>query len=98
MSRGVFVLRDGKLVPKHLARPLHQKTESHYVISDGMEPAKNHADGRVYDSKRAFSKATRRAGCVEVGNEVMKKADTDYSPPGLPQDIMRAMEEINNRG
>ena len=91
-------MRDGKLVPKHLAPPLHSKNASHYVIPDTIDPIKNHADGRVYDSKRAFSKATRAAGCVEVGNEVMRKADVDYSPPNIERDIMRAMEELGSRG
>lgn len=49
------------------------------VISDdlGTHGILNHADGRRYDSKSEFRKATRRAGCVEIGNEKPK----DWQPP-----------------
>lgn len=40
------------------------------VIHDTMDHTLNHADGRHYDSKRAFAAATRAAGMVEVGNEM----------------------------
>jgi hypothetical protein len=46
------------------------------VISDslnGIHGLKNHADGKTYDGKRAFEKATRAAGCVTVGNEDMSR-------------------------
>ena len=42
------------------------------TISDdlGTQGILNHADGKLYDSKSAFRKATRRAGCYEMGNDV----------------------------
>lgn len=40
------------------------------VISDIMPETKHMADGKYYTSKSEFRKATRRAGCVEVGNDV----------------------------
>lgn len=48
------------------------------VISDdlGLQGIINHADGRTYDSKSDFRKATRRAGCVEVGTEKPKEWKT----------------------
>jgi len=36
-------------------------------ISDGMNDTRHMADGKIYDSKSRFRKATKRAGCVEVG-------------------------------
>jgi len=40
------------------------------VISDSMGMTRHMADGKHYDSKSEFRKATKRAGCVEVGNEL----------------------------
>jgi hypothetical protein len=43
--------------------------ESAYVISDTMEPTRHMVTNRMHTSKSEFRKDTRRAGCVEVGNE-----------------------------
>jgi hypothetical protein len=37
-----------------------------------MEPLKHHGTGRVISSKREFSKETRQAGMVELGNEPIR--------------------------
>lgn len=37
-----------------------------------MEPLKHHGTGRIISSKREFSKETRQAGMVELGNEAIK--------------------------
>ena len=52
------------------------------VISDnlGLNGLLNHADGKHYDSKSEFRKATRKAGCFEVGNDV-KARDVAWKPP-----------------
>lgn len=60
-----FVYRNGKLVEKSKAEPLDRV----HVISDTMNPTRNHADGRVYDSKAKFRQATKASGCIEIGNE-----------------------------
>lgn len=39
------------------------------VIHDTIDGLLNHADGRRYDSKRAFSRATKAAGMIEIGND-----------------------------
>lgn len=48
------------------------------VISDdlGTKGLLNHANGRMYDSKSEFRKATKRAGCVEVGTQKPKDWQT----------------------
>lgn len=46
----------------------------------GVNGIVNHADGKRYDSKSEFRKATRRAGCYEVGNDV-KPRDIDWKTP-----------------
>lgn len=59
--------------------PPKRKAVAIGVISDdlGTKGLRNHADGKMYDSKSEFSKATKRAGCVEIGTEKPK----DWKPP-----------------
>lgn len=64
-----------------------QSTPVHSVIHDTVDSLLNHADARRYDSKRAFSRATRAAGYVEVGNE------TEH----LQSRAVRAREERDRR-
>lgn len=97
MSRGVWVIRDNELIPKHLAPPLNRKfAEGPMVIGDCMDRTLNPADGRQYDSKRAYYKAVRAAGCEIIGNE----AGTASSRPQMhdPVDeIKAAIEQIESR-
>jgi hypothetical protein len=59
------------------------------VISDSMEPTKHHATGQMISSKRAFSRETRRAGCVEIGNEVVKPRQFVKLDRGQRRDAIR---------
>ena len=96
MARATYVIRNGELVEKHLASPLHAVSEAPQVIRDGMDPTFNHATGRVYDSKRAYERDTRRAGCVIVGDE----RPTERRPVevgGVGSDIKRAIEQLKGR-
>lgn len=96
MSRATYVIRDGALVEKHLATPLHDASDAPNVIRDGMDTLRNMADGRFYDSKRAFSRATRAAGCVEIGTEKL----TIKAPPKPPRPgpyIKQAIEQLRAR-
>lgn len=96
-ERGVWVFRDGQLIPKHLAPPLHRRFgTSAYVIGDGMEPTLNPANGRRYDSKRAYYRAVRDAGCEIIGNETPKASPRkDLGDPG--EDIKLAIETVSAR-
>lgn len=49
-------------------------------LKAGVNGIVNHADGKRYDSKSEFRRATRRAGCHEVGNDV-KPRDINWKPP-----------------
>jgi len=96
MERGVWVIRDGKLIPRHLAPPLNRKfADGPFVISDCMDSLVNHADGRRYDSKRAFEKAVRRAGCEIVGNETQRSRPVEMPDPA--QDVKQAFDAIESR-
>lgn len=65
-----------------------------YIVRDGMDALLNHANGQVYDSKSAFRRATRDAGCVEVGNDApLTLAPRDYRP--AVQDVAEAVQMLN---
>jgi hypothetical protein len=65
-------MRNGELIPKHLAPPpvvARSELSSPMLIRDGMDHTWNPVNGQHYDSKRAYEKAVKAAGCTIVGNE-----------------------------
>jgi hypothetical protein len=66
----VFVMRNGKLVDRARAAPLHSRREAVQVMGDEMDATRHMADNRMYTSKAKFRAATRAHGCIEVGNEM----------------------------
>lgn len=77
MNRGVWVVTPEGLVPKHLYhRPITARSDlpTPMLIRDSMEPTLNPANGKRYDSKRAYEAAVRAAGCEIVGNEKVTAA------------------------
>jgi hypothetical protein len=95
--RQTYVFRDGKAVPKHLARPLDSK-RSHLsapmLIRDTMDPIQGQMDGKLYDSKSAYNRAVRDAGCVVVGNEKMEGAPPNFDPSPAEADVKQAMDQL----
>jgi len=73
------------MVEYQFAGPKHVSDEATHVISDTMEPTRHMADGNYYTSKSEFRKATRAAGCVEVGNET-----ATLMKPRKPIELSRA--------
>lgn len=67
-----------------------------YIRSDGMDPVRNHADGRMYDSRSGFEKAVKAAGCEILGND---KPDIkrDFKPSVTGHDVKQAIEQIKGR-
>lgn len=66
------------------------------VISDdlGMHGILNHADGRKYDSRSAYVKAVRAAGCEIVGDDKSfeRPPKKEYVPEGVAQSIKDAYD------
>lgn len=97
MTRGTYVMRNGKLVPKHLAPPKHAG-KSRQVISDDLGADLEHMafdDGRRTASKSVFRRWTRESGCVEKGNdrEVSQRqfgADTSH----VKRDVTEAIQMV----
>ncbi len=68
VERGSWVIRDGKLVPKHLATPL-QRAGGVQIIRDS-EPFLNIAvDGAYIGGRRQRRDMIRAHNLVEVGND-----------------------------
>lgn len=92
MSREVYVLRDGELVPKSEAAPLHPVYGQGPVIhSDFSDPVRSMIDGKHYGSKRHYRDHVKSRGCEIVGNDFNKPvAHTIPDVPGLKDTIRRA--------
>ncbi len=98
-----YVIRDGKLVEKHLAGPKYGGNgKVHNVIRDEMEPTRHMADNKFYTSKAKFRAATKAAGCVEVGNEIptmlKPRAPAILDRAARRDAIRRAVSEIRSNG
>lgn len=93
-------LRDEfNMVPIELAGPLHESSESTYVISDTMDALRHMATGEMIDSKSKFRAATRAAGCVEVGNDPMltkERKPVSLNRGKRREDIKRTIYELRN--
>lgn len=93
--RTTFVIRDGQLVEKRYAAPVNA---SPYVISDGMDATLNMANGQTYDSKRAYQKAVRAAGCEIVGNDPSISQPHRHQEMSDPsRDVRQAYEQLRDR-
>ena len=77
----------------------NQKVKIH-TISDNMEYTRHMADGKYYSSKHKFREATKRAGCIEVGNEVktLLKPKPFYMPDRKQrrEDIKKSIYHLRN--
>lgn len=88
-----YVLRAGELVEKRYAPPLNG---SAYIISDHLDDVVNPLDGRAYDSKSAFYRTVREAGCEIAGNDssLTARPRTFSEVPHADQDIKTAIEQL----
>lgn len=96
MARATYVFRDGKLIPKHKAKPL-PLAGSPMVISDSLPDTFNPVDGKRYSSKAAYYRAVRAAGCEIMGNEAPRTAPPPRELGGIEQDIQRSYEILRSR-
>lgn len=97
-----FVIRNGELIDKQFAPPLIVTLgEAPYVISDTMDSTRHMADNKHYTSKSEFRKATKAAGCTEVGNETATMLKP-RKPVALDRakrrnDIRQAVSQLKNK-
>lgn len=65
------------------------------VISDALDGVMNPVDGRRYDSKRAYARAVRAAGCEIAGTDASLQGPRERtSVGGIGGDVRRAIEEL----
>jgi hypothetical protein len=68
------------------------------IRADGMDPIMNHANGLVYDSRSAYERGVRDAGCEIVGTEkIQPKPRAVLSDRELKQDIKTAIDQVEAR-
>ncbi len=68
------------------------------IRSDGMDPIMNHANGLIYDSRSAYERGVKEAGCEIVGNEkVTPRPRAVLSDRELKQDIKTAIDQVEAR-
>ena len=99
--RGTWVWRDGELVEKHLAGPVHPRGErAHHLptpmlVRDHIDAVKSMADGKVYESKSAMRRAYRDLGFEELGNDAPMSHGTEPDPD--PQDtVIEAYKRVRD--
>lgn len=102
VKRGTYVIRDGKLVLKHLAQPLDGQRRGprsalptpHY-ISDGLPDIPHPSSGKIYSSKAAFRAETKARGLVEVGNEDFSpRQEVPVEGPSVAEDIAMTYDRL----
>lgn len=92
---GTWVMRGGRLVPKHKAEPL-ARNGVRGVISDYLPDLIHPQTGKRMDSKSEFRKVTRAKGGVEVGNErlVDRRHNAEMDSNTRKADIAQAIREL----
>lgn len=84
-----YVIRDGQLVDKRFA-PRQPVARSHLpcpaIRPDGMSDTWNPATGLLYDSRSAYYRAVKDAGCEIVGDD--RAFSEPSGPPRTPDHVL----------
>jgi hypothetical protein len=63
-----------------------------------MDPIMNHANGLIYDSRSAYERGVKEAGCEIVGNDKVTTSPRPVlSDRELKQDIKTAIDQVEAR-
>lgn len=76
----VTAIREPEIERHDRSGEFNRRWHSGDDLPGGVNGMVNHADGKKYDSKASFRKATRRAGCYEVGTDI-KPDDVNWKTP-----------------
>ena len=79
------------MVKKEEAPP--REVNAPFVQQDTMAPLEHMADGKTYDSKSAFRRATRETGCVEVGDARLSESKPQYTQHIPAERLVRAWQD-----
>jgi hypothetical protein len=95
-----YVFHDGRLIDKRTA-PRAPSARSDLpcpmFISDQLGDVWNPVNGQIYDSKSAYYRAVKDAGCEIAGNDpAISRAPAPMdAAPGVEQDIKTAIEQLS---
>ena len=102
MSRTSYVWREGELYERGTEPPLPRGPRSSLpapsIRPDGMDAIQSMANGEMYDSRSAYYRSVKQAGCEIVGDESKPFENhaahraVDAGP--VAPDIKRAMQEL----
>jgi hypothetical protein len=99
-DRFVWDASEGKLRPwAEVATRRRERARSSLpcpsIISDALDYVQNPVDGKRYDSKSAYYRAVKDAGCEIVGNEAEKMMSAPTAKSNVKQDeIVEAMRKV----
>lgn len=69
-----------------------------FIRADGMDAIMNHANGLMYDSRSAYERGVKDAGCVIVGDDKLTPSPRPVlSDRELKQDIKTAIDQVEAR-
>ncbi len=96
MTRGTYVYRNGKIVPKHSAPPKHSGRVNGVISNSLGEHLEHHgySDGRRTDSKSVFRRWTKEIGAVEKGND--REQRLPVRDNSMTRDVALAVEMVKN--
>lgn len=97
MGRTTYVYRNGEMIDKRFAPPpvyARSSLKAPYIRTDGMDATWNPATGETYDSKSAYERAVKDAGCVIVGNDPAagRANPPSFEPEGVEQSLSTAID------
>jgi len=60
-----------------------------HIQTDEMPPAEHMATGEVFTSKSSFRRATKEAGCVEIGDQRIKPSKPSWVEQKKEQETLK---------
>lgn len=90
---------NGEVVEAHRVPrtpPKRSHLSAPYVRSDGMADTMNPANGLLYDSRSAYERAVKDAGCVIIGDDkgFHERGPVQADMPPVEQDIKDAIDQL----
>jgi hypothetical protein len=95
-----FVFRNGGLVPWAEASRIQNAEDRRSglpcpsIIRDGLDGLMSHVDGKRYDSKSAYYRSVKAAGCEIVGNEAPTTTVEGNKRPVSRDDVEQAIAKL----
>jgi hypothetical protein len=90
--RKIYVMREGKLVEKHLAMPLNESAGP--FVQGDLSPYRSMVTGEMVSSRSRHREILRQHQLIEVGNETQYlKSKPVTTPRGLKETLIREVRK-----